>query len=99
MALVRSLSLAWIAAVAACATTVADDAISVCQPLCRCGDIPQPGEQRDCVDTCVAQFEAHPLGEACVVCVVGHGQSCAALTDACADVCLQAAPLLPSRAP
>jgi len=86
------LALGLAALLAGCAQTIPDDAVSVCTPLCRCGDSPLPGEQRDCVASCTAQFEMHPLGAACVECVVGHATACAQLADDCNTACLQALP-------
>jgi hypothetical protein len=87
------LVLGWMVFLAACTQTVADDALSVCAPLCRCADVPLPGEQRDCVTSCTAQFEAHPLGDACVACVAGHASRCTTLIDDCTPSCTQATPL------
>lgn len=81
------------ALLAACTQTVADDALGVCAPLCRCTDSPLPGEQRDCTDTCTAQFIAHPFGDACVACVVDHATQCPSLLDDCTPICTQATPL------
>jgi hypothetical protein len=77
----------------ACTQTLADEALSVCQPLCRCSDSPLPAEQRDCRAACVILFERTPLGEACVACVVEHANRCPSLLDDCGPVCTQAVPL------
>jgi hypothetical protein len=78
-----------VALAAGCTQTVTDDAISVCQPLCRCSDVPLPGEQRECTSQCTARFEMHPLGEACVSCVVGHADRCTGLVEDCVPICTQ----------
>jgi hypothetical protein len=78
---------------AGCTETVAGDALDVCTPLCRCSDAPLPGEQRDCMATCTAQFVAHPLAAPCVTCVVDHAARCPGLLDDCGPVCTQATPL------
>jgi hypothetical protein len=85
--------------VAGCASTIADDALSVCQPLCRCGDVPLPAEQRDCVASCVAQFERNPLGADCVTCVISHATTCARLDADCGELCSQAIPRAPGAGP
>jgi hypothetical protein len=74
---------------AACTQTVAEDALDVCPPLCRCTDSPLPGEQHDCTASCTAQFVAHPLGDACVACVVGHAARCPSLLDDCGPLCTE----------
>jgi hypothetical protein len=84
----------WLVVLAACTQTVADDALSTCTPLCACSDIPLPDEQHDCVASCTSQFEAHPLGDACVACVVGHATRCPSLADDCTTVCTQTTPFL-----
>jgi hypothetical protein len=89
----RRLAIGWMVLLAACTQTVADDALSVCQPLCSCTDIPLPGEQRECVADCTLQFEAHPLGDACIACVVDHASRCTGLVDDCQPICTQATPL------
>jgi hypothetical protein len=87
------LAIGFSALLAACTPTVTDEAIEVCAPLCQCTDVPLPGEQRDCTAACTAQFEAHPLGEPCVACVVEHAAHCPTLLDDCGPVCTQATPL------
>lgn len=77
----------------ACAQTVADDAVRVCTPLCGCADSPLPGVQRDCVAGCTDQFEATPLAESCIQCVVEHADRCATLLDDCVPRCRQPMPL------
>jgi hypothetical protein len=77
-------------ALAACTPTLADEATEVCTPLCRCNDVPLPAEQRDCTASCIAQFEQHPPGDACVRCVVEHADRCTRLLDDCTPVCTQA---------
>lgn len=78
---------------AACTQTLADEAISVCQPLCACTDVPLPAEQRECTATCTTQFERNPLDNACVACIIEHAKRCTALLDECDPVCRQAVPL------
>ena len=87
------LVIGWTALLVACTQTLADEAISVCQPLCVCTDSPLPAEQHDCTAGCTAQFEMHPLGDACVTCVVEHGNRCTTLIDECSAICTQATPL------
>ncbi len=89
----RRLAIGFLALFAACTQTVADEAISVCEPLCRCIDVPLPAEQRTCSASCVTQFERTPLSEACVDCVIAHANRCTTLTDDCNPVCMQAVPL------
>jgi len=76
--------------VAACTPTLTDEATEVCYPLCRCQDVPLPAEQRACTSSCIARFEQHPPSEACVSCVVEHGDRCARLSDDCMPACTQA---------
>jgi hypothetical protein len=80
------------ALLAACTPSLADEALDVCAPLCRCTDDPLPGEQRECTAACTTQFIAHPLGEACVACVVEHAARCPSLIDDCGPICTQATP-------
>lgn len=87
------LAIGFLALLAACTQTVADEAISVCEPLCRCADVPLPAEQRECTATCIAQFERTPLGAACAACVVEHANRCTTLITDCDPVCRQAVPL------
>jgi len=81
-----------VALLAACTQTVVDEAISVCQPLCRCTDSPLPAQQDECTATCVTQFERSPLGEACVACVIEHANRCTTLDDDCRVICRQITP-------
>jgi hypothetical protein len=85
-------ALVWLA-LAACSQTLADEALSVCRSLCHCTDTPLPGEQRECVAVCSAQFEMNPLGDACVACVVEHADRCTNLIGDCDPICTQAAAL------
>jgi hypothetical protein len=85
-------AIGWMILFAACTQTAVDDAISVCQPLCRCTET-LPGAQRDCTASCTRQFEQSPLGEACVACVVEHADRCSTLVDDCRLFCVQATPL------
>ena len=78
---------------AACTETVTDEAVSVCQPLCRCFDTPLPSAQRECSATCVTQYEQRPLSEACVACVSAHANHCTNLIADCTSACMQATPL------
>jgi len=87
------LALGLAALLAACTQTPAEQALDVCTPLCRCTDNPLPGEQRDCTAACTEQFVAHPLGDACIACVVEHSARCPSLLDDCGPVCTQATPL------
>lgn len=77
----------------ACTETTADQALSACQPLCRCIDAPLPSVQRQCTATCITQFERNPLRDACVVCVIAHADRCTTLIDDCTPACAQAVPL------
>lgn len=78
---------------AACTQTVADQAVTFCHPLCRCIDIPLPGEQRECVDGCIQLFERDPLASSCVDCVLEHADRCPTLLDDCNPICSQNSPL------
>jgi len=89
----RRLAIGLLALLAACTQTPADEAISVCGPLCRCIDVPLPAEQRDCTAACVTQFERNPLDEACVDCVIAHTNRCTTLMNDCNPVCMQAGSL------
>ena len=88
----RRLAIA-VLALAACTQSIAEDAFSVCHPLCRCTDSPLPGEQDSCTAGCMTQFARNPLGAACVACVVEHATRCATLLDDCSPVCTQPEPL------
>jgi len=85
-------AIGWVILFAACTPTAVDDAISVCQPLCRCTET-LPGAQRDCAASCTLQFERDPLDDTCVACVVEHADRCSTLIDDCRLSCLQATPL------
>ena len=87
------LAIGFLALLAACTQTVADEAISVCAPLCRCIDVPLPDVQRECTATCTTQFEQGPLGAACATCIVGHANRCTTLITDCDPVCRQPMPL------
>jgi len=89
----RRLAIAVLAVVAACAQSVAEDALIVCRPLCRCIDSPLPGEQQSCTADCMTQFTRGPLGDACIACVVEHADRCGTLLDDCSPVCTQPVPL------
>jgi hypothetical protein len=86
-------ALGWMLLLAACTQTVVDEAISVCQPLCRCTDSPLRAQQRECTTRCTVQFVQSPLAEACVACVIEHADRCTGLVDDCRLVCTQATPL------
>jgi len=81
------------ALLAACTETPADQALSVCAPLCRCAEVPLPSAQRECTATCITQFERSPLPDACVACVIEHADRCTTLIDDCTADCTQAVPL------
>ncbi|HEX2690293.1 MAG TPA: hypothetical protein VHN14_26945 [Kofleriaceae bacterium] len=83
----------WMALLMACTETPADQAISVCQPLCRCIEAPLPSAQRACTATCITQFERDPLRDACIACVIEHADRCTTLLDDCTPTCMQAMPL------
>jgi len=87
------LAIAWTLLLAACAQTVADDAVRACEPLCQCAAPPLPGVQRDCTTTCIMQFERSPLPESCTACLVDHSDRCTTLIEDCEQVCFQATPL------
>jgi hypothetical protein len=78
---------------AGCTQSIRDEAVSFCQPFCRCLDSPLPAEQRDCNATCQLQFQRDPLSQACTECVIDHADRCTALLDECTDICNQAVPL------
>jgi hypothetical protein len=82
-----------VALLAACTQTILDEAISVCDPLCRCIDSPLPTQRRECTASCTTQFEQDPLGEQCVACVIEHANRCTTLIDDCGPVCVQVTPL------
>jgi hypothetical protein len=77
---------------AACTVTQADEALSICQPLCRCVDVPLPSEQRTCSDACVTQLENAPLRDTCVTCVLEHTNRCPALINDCIPLCFEITP-------
>jgi len=89
----RRLAIGLLALLAACVQTPADEAISVCGPLCHCADVPLPAEQRTCTATCITQFERNPLDEVCIDCVIAHANRCTTLTEDCSPVCIQTVPL------
>jgi hypothetical protein len=78
---------------AACTQTAAEEALSVCQPLCRCAEVPLPAAQRACLDDCVTEVEQNPLGDECVACVIEHADRCLTLVDDCSPVCIQSVSL------
>jgi len=87
------LAIGFLALLAACTQTVADEAVSVCEPLCRCAEVPLPAVQTECTTGCIAQFERTPFGAACSACVVAHANRCTTLITDCDPVCTQAVPL------
>jgi hypothetical protein len=88
----RHLAIA-VLALAACTQSIAEDAFSVCRPLCRCTESPLPGEQDSCTAGCMMQFARNPLGDACIACVVEHATRCTTLLEDCTPVCTQPEPL------
>ena len=78
----QRLVIAWVVVLAACAQTVADDAVRTCQPLCVCSESPLPSVRRACNAACTAQFERTPLPEVCIECIVEHADRCATPTAA-----------------
>jgi len=87
------LAIGFLVLLAACVQTPADEAISICGPLCHCTGVPLPAEQRDCTASCVTQFERDPLTDTCVDCVIAHTNRCSTLMNDCNPVCIQAVPL------
>ena len=87
------LAIGFLVLLAACTQTLADEALSVCAPLCRCIDVPLPSEQRACTAGCITQFERTPLDEGCTACLTAHTNRCTTLLDDCRSVCGQATPL------
>lgn len=86
------LAIVWVIVLAACAQTVADNALRTCDPLCGCVEA-LPTAQQECTSTCVIAFERSPLNEACIACIVDHRDRCATLFDDCTPLCAQAVPL------
>jgi len=89
----RRLAIVVLATLAACTQSIAEDAFSVCRPLCRCTESPLPAEQQSCTAGCMTQFARGPLGEPCIACVVEHADRCTTLLEDCNPVCTQAVPL------
>ena len=81
------------ALLAACTQTPADEAISICEPLCHCTAVPLPSAQRACTTTCVTEFETNPLSVPCIDCVIAHENRCTTLMNDCNPICSQGAPL------
>jgi hypothetical protein len=89
----QRLVIVWVVVLGACAQTVADDAVRLCQPLCGCSEDPLPSTQRTCVAGCTVQFERTPLPEFCIECIVEHADRCATLLDDCVPRCSDDMPL------
>ena len=77
------------ACLAACAPSPEDQALDLCQPLCRCNDVPLPSEQAACNASCERRFAMHPSSDACIDCVVEHTDRCPTLAQDCTPLCTQ----------
>lgn len=78
---------AWVGlaiALAGCEPGAAGNELGLCSAVCRCTN-GLPGQQRACVDTCVAEAELEQLSSACVECVFESSASCTDLVSACFD--------------